>query len=285
MVINKSNARITDYIGVFERVYDELVGTGKKFLFVWTHDSELTAENRIDVQSKFRGAIMCDGVELDAIKTHLGDPTLYSPQKRNIFRPPPPPRAAPTSVSTRAPTTIVPSVPSAAVGAGPRMPGALRLNLPPTVGVQHLAEYSGAVPPRFLQFVKATLKIKQDGGSEYRNKRLMGDANLKPIVMAFLVSVEEDTTLESLTLLLLGNDADCPMPRFFEKYFKAEYVKVYRTTEEYGSSHHHADLVEVLLELSRSKKKGGAIFVFIIMELFKLAGLQRVVDKVKNLCA
>lgn len=246
---------------------------------MWTHAGELSEENRLDVEDKFPRAILFHDTGVAGIKAHLLDHAIFSPQKRNIARPVVSPRPLQTSFPIRVVAARV------AVKRTKQLPRALNFCLPPTVTAQVIAGCTGVVPGGFAQLLQDVLKVKVAGGPEYRNKRLMGDAFLKPIVMSFLVSVKEDTTLESSTLPLIGNDKDCAMPRFFEKYIKDEFVKLFPDPAEYNSTHHQADIVEVLFELSRTKKKGGVIIAFIITELFKLVGLQRVVDKVKNLCA
>jgi len=284
LVLSKSNPRITDYIGTFERTLGELVGSDKQFLIVWTHDGEVSEENLNDVQAKFPRGIMCydeDVSAINAIKAHFSNAALFSPQLRDVARAAPAPRLPQPSTSTGSAPT------SGTVPPASNLHRALVLGLTPTVNAQHLKNYTGVKPTGFASLVKDVLKIKKEGGPEYRNRRLMGDAVLKSTVMSILLLTEDNLIIENLettTKPVIGNNEDCAMPQFFVRHMMEEFKKHYSNPAEIDSAHHQADMVEALLDLARTRKKGGASFAFIIMELFKLVELGHVVTKIKRLC-
>ena len=119
--------------------------------------------------------------------------------------------------------------------------------------------------------------VKMEGSREYQVLKLMGDAYLKAIVYSVLKKYNGDEDIETEAHIILDNDKT--LPKFYDKHLAAKHDKALPNEQNTISPHGKSDVVEALLELARTNKKGTFAFMFIIEELFVLAGKGAMIGK------
>ena len=116
-----------------------------------------------------------------------------------------------------------------------------------------------------------------EGSREYQVLKLMGDAYLKAIVYSVLKKHNGNKNIEADAHIILDNDKT--LPNFFDKHLAAKHDKTLPNEQNTISPHGKSDVVEALLELARTNKKGTFAFMFVIEELFVLAGKGAMIGK------
>ena len=119
--------------------------------------------------------------------------------------------------------------------------------------------------------------VKMEGSREYQVLKLMGDAYLKAIVYSVLKKYNGNKNIEADAHIILDNDKT--LPNFFDKHLAAKHDKTLPNEQNTISPHGKSDVVEALLELARTNKKGTFAFMFVIEELFVLAGKGAMIGK------
>jgi hypothetical protein len=119
--------------------------------------------------------------------------------------------------------------------------------------------------------IRDVVRMKKDGGIEYQNLTVMGEAVLKPIVLEYIYAKGGRNELTNDARVVLENGEGNAMPRFFDKYIMEEHKKQILNEADI-SSNGKANMVEALLEVARRDddiKQGGRVFKFIMSTLLK----------------
>jgi len=118
--------------------------------------------------------------------------------------------------------------------------------------------------------IEEVIQIKKVGGVEYQNLKVMGDAILRPIVLEYMYAKKgELDELTNTARIVLDNEQDYAMPKFFDSYIAREHHKQLPNEQSFLSAHGKADVVEALLELARRNDTKARVFKFMMSALLK----------------
>jgi energy-coupling factor transporter ATP-binding protein EcfA2 len=257
LVISKKAPRVTSYIKTFEETLTALVGR-QTFVIYWTNEGVIDEHDKEMMGNKFKTAEMCESV--DDLKQFLSNCQFSLPkttQAKNAQRLASTPKAA----KKMKPTGEKKEEPKFKIG----FPNDLSIDTLKGNGIGKQVTAS-----QLQLLIAEVIQIKNEAGIEYQNLKVMGDAVLKPIVLEYIYAVGRSDELTNEASIVLNNDADCAMPKFFDEHIAPQHNKV-NPNETEISPHAKADVVEALLEHARRShtKVGPKVFKFIMRTLLK----------------
>jgi len=277
LVGNKMNARFTCE-AKFEQTLKDLIGINAKFCFVQTF-SDIKGSEFNDYLKGFPFVQLYKDTELEKFRASFSQQDLFhvpianaAAKNEEVEEAEPVKHVAPKDGELNDVNT------NGAPVASKKVPLEFPIGLPHFLDLPNAFQSRQTKRGKFDDLCNEVLMLKVAGSREYRVLKLMGDAYLKPVVYSLIKRHSGNEMLESKSHLITDNAVGSAMPLFFDKHISAKH-NIFRPNEEaLISSHAKADVVEALIELARVKRDTFA-FMFIIEELFVLAGMGNVVGK------